>query len=66
MKEGLASRSIVFIGDNKSFEDIESMVSKGIVPAEKFSVLKRKYTERHDICLRTAAWGSCTAIRGMR
>ncbi len=49
MKEGNMWRSIVFIGDNKSFGDIETMVQKGIVPREKFDVLKRKYDERYDI-----------------
>jgi hypothetical protein len=33
------SHSIVFIGDNKSFPDIEDMVNKGIVKKEKFETI---------------------------
>jgi len=49
MKDGNTSRSIVFIGDNKSFEDIEKMVTSSIVRQEKYDNLRQKYTERHDI-----------------
>lgn len=49
MKEGNMWRSVVFIGDNKSFGDVEAMVAQGIVRREKFDVLKKKYEERYDI-----------------
>ncbi|MEQ9365434.1 MAG: cyclic nucleotide-binding domain-containing protein [Leptospirales bacterium] len=49
MKDGATSRSVVFIGDNKSFADIEEMVDKDVVRRDKFDVLRRLYTERHDI-----------------
>lgn len=49
MKDGATTRSIVFIGDNKSFSDIENMVEQGIVRKEKYDVLKNLYTERYDI-----------------
>lgn len=57
MKEGNESRSIVFIGDNKSFNDIEQMVSQGIVRKEKFEVLKQRYSERHDILFADGGMG---------
>lgn len=57
MKEGNSSRSIVFIGDNKSFADIETMVAQGIVRHEKFDVLKAKYTEPHDILFADGGMG---------
>lgn len=49
MKDGATTRSIVFIGDNKAFRDIENMVEQGIVRKEKYDVLKNLYTERYDI-----------------
>ena len=57
MKEGNESRSIVFIGDNKSFSDIEQMVAQGIVRKEKFEVLKQRYSERHDILFADGGMG---------
>jgi len=57
MKDGPMSRSIVFIGDNKAFDDIEGMVAQGIVRAEKFSMLQKKYTERHDILFADGGMG---------
>lgn len=57
MKEGNESRSIVFIGDNKSFNDIEQMVAQGIVRKEKFEVLKQRYDERHDILFADGGMG---------
>jgi hypothetical protein len=57
MKEGNTSRSIVFIGDNKSFNDIEAMVSQGIVRAEKFDTLKKRYTQRHDVLFADGGMG---------
>jgi CRP-like cAMP-binding protein len=49
MKDGASSRSVVFIGDNKAFADIEKLVENNIVRHEKFDALKRLYEERHDI-----------------
>ncbi len=49
MKDGPSSRSVVFIGDNKAFADIEGMVEQGIVRPEKFEALRSLYTDRHDI-----------------
>lgn len=49
MKDGTTTRSVVFIGDNKAFKDIEGMVAQGIVRKEKFDALKSLYTDRHDI-----------------
>jgi CRP-like cAMP-binding protein len=43
------SHSIVFIGDNKSFPDIQEMVDKGIVRKEKFETIQSKYTNRFDL-----------------
>ncbi len=57
MKEGNESRSIVFIGDNKSFSDIEQMVSQGIVRKEKFEVLRQRYSERYDILFADGGMG---------
>ena len=57
MKEGNESRSIVFIGDNKSFHDIDQMVTQGIVRKEKFEVLKQRYNERHDILFADGGMG---------
>ncbi len=49
MKDAHQSRSIVFVGDNKGFNDIDKMVSEGIVPDEKFNHLKRLYSAQFDI-----------------
>lgn len=57
MKEGNATRSIVFIGDNKSFADIDALVKQGIVRHEKFEALKKKYTERHDVLFADGGMG---------
>lgn len=57
MKDGSDSRSIVFVGDNKSFEDIETMVGQGLVRREKFEVLQKKYTERFDILFADGGMG---------
>lgn len=57
MKDGPMSRSIVFIGDNKAFDDIETMIDQGIVRPEKFAALKQKYTERHDILFADGGMG---------
>lgn len=57
MKDGNTSRSIVFIGDNKSFSDIETMVVQGLVRQEKFDALQKKYTERHDILFADGGMG---------
>ncbi len=57
MQEGNMSRSIVFIGDNKSFTDIEAMVAQGVVRREKFEALQKKYTERHDILFADGGMG---------
>ncbi|MBX7057027.1 MAG: cyclic nucleotide-binding domain-containing protein [Leptospirales bacterium] len=57
MHEGGASRSIVFIGDNKAFSDIEAMVEQGVVRPEKFRALKDRYTERHDILFADGGMG---------
>jgi len=57
MKDGNQSHSVVFIGDNKSFGDIEKMVVDGIVRKEKFEVLRQKYTERHDVLFADGGMG---------
>ena len=57
MQEGNMSRSVVFIGDNKSFPDIEAMVAGGIVRKEKFEVLRQKYTDRYDILFADGGMG---------
>ncbi len=57
MKEGSTTRSIVFVGDNKAFEDIEKMVEAGVVRKEKFDILKQKYTEQHDILFADGGMG---------
>ncbi|WCL49031.1 cyclic nucleotide-binding domain-containing protein [Leptospira sp. GIMC2001] len=49
MSERGKSHSIVFIGDNKSFPDINDMVNKGIVRKEKFDILRSKYTDQFDL-----------------
>ncbi len=57
MKEGNTSRSVVFIGDNKSFTDIESMVTQGIVRHEKFDALRKLYTDPYDILFADGGMG---------
>ncbi|MBS0619327.1 MAG: cyclic nucleotide-binding domain-containing protein [Spirochaetes bacterium] len=57
MKEGGTTRSIVFIGDNKSFSDIETMIQQGITPRAKYEILKQKYTERHDVLFADGGMG---------
>jgi CRP-like cAMP-binding protein len=57
MKEGNTTRSIVFIGDNKSFGDIETLVSQGVVEREKFETLKNKYNDRHDLLFADGGMG---------
>jgi CRP-like cAMP-binding protein len=57
MKEGSDTRSIVFIGDNKSFDDIGKMVADGIVRQEKFETLKKRYTERYDVLFADGGMG---------
>ncbi len=57
MKEGNQTRSIVFIGDNKSFADIEKMVEGGIVRPEKFEILRSRYTDRHDVLFADGGMG---------
>lgn len=57
MKEGNMTRSIVFIGDNKSFGDIEGLVTSGVVRLEKYDNLKKKYTERHDLLFADGGMG---------
>ncbi|GAB4433001.1 MAG: cyclic nucleotide-binding domain-containing protein [Turneriella sp.] len=57
MKDGNTTHSIVFIGDNKGFADIEKMVTQGIVRQEKYDNLRQKYTERHDILFADGGMG---------
>jgi CRP-like cAMP-binding protein len=57
MKEGTQTRSIVFIGDNKSFTDIEKMVQGGTVRSEKFEILRSRYTDRHDVLFADGGMG---------
>lgn len=57
MKEGNTHRSMVFIGDNKSFGDIEKMVAQGIVRPEKFEILKKRYLQHHDVLFADGGMG---------
>ncbi|MCC5814564.1 MAG: cyclic nucleotide-binding domain-containing protein [Leptospira sp.] len=57
MKDGNESKSIVFIGDNKSFVDIKELVTKGVVKSEKYDTLIHKYTDRFDILFADGGMG---------
>jgi len=57
MKDRGENKSIVFIGDNKSFHDIEDLVAKGIVRKEKFELIQKKYTEKYDILFADGGMG---------
>jgi CRP-like cAMP-binding protein len=51
------SHSIVFIGDNKSFTDIEEMVLNGTVRKEKFEIIKARYTDKYDLLFADGGMG---------
>lgn len=57
MQEGAQTRSIAFIGDNKSFDDIEQMVQQGAVRKEKFDALKDRYSDDFDILFADGGMG---------
>ena len=57
MHVGNRDRKIVFIGDNKSLNDIKEMVEKGIVSRDKYEYLLKLYTERHDILIPDGGMG---------
>lgn len=49
MKTGNHERSIVFVGDNKSLDDIKVMRDEGIVSSEKYDYLRNLYRERFNM-----------------
>ncbi|MCB1148440.1 MAG: cyclic nucleotide-binding domain-containing protein, partial [Leptospiraceae bacterium] len=57
MKHGHTERSVVFVGDNKSFDDIEQMVKDGIVKKGKQEPLLQLYTDRYDILFADGGMG---------
>lgn len=57
MKDRNVQKSIVFIGDNKSFSDINTMVENGIVRKEKFEKLKTLYSQKYDILFADGGMG---------
>lgn len=57
MKDNGHSRSIVFVGDNKSLPEIKKMVDAGTVKEEKYQQLHSLYHDKYDLFIADGGMG---------